>query len=40
MANSVCPGCGHPVPPDTVWVYQQSFFCNQECVEAYRGNRT
>jgi len=40
MANLVCPGCGHLVPIDTVWCYQQKFFCTQDCVEKYRGNRT
>ena len=26
-----CPGCGGPVPDDTVWIRHDRFFCSEKC---------
>lgn len=35
MANP-CPSCGGPVPEDTVWIYQQKFYCTEKCAARAR----
>ena len=39
ITSPVCPGCGCQVPLDTVWIYQQRFFCTQDCVVKFRTRR-